>query len=407
MKNLYIILLCLPLIGFGQGWEQIYDEDGEKFGNSVQQTSDGGYIICGGREVGEYTYTYIIKTDEYGEYEWSQTFDEVSYRGLSIDQTLDDGYVICSSVNNSSGFNLTKTDSNGDVEWIQNFSELNGVSVKQTTDGGYIVTGNFSTDVLLLKLNESGQEEWTQVYGGDNTFETGNSVQQTTDGGYVICGDYYDNKPNGCLTGCDVYVIKVDDLGEEEWTQNYGFPGNIDGGSYINQTLNGGYIITGRLGYDIYLLKVNDVGNLDWSQTFGEDVWNSPNLGTYVQQTTDGGYYLTGTLDNMCVVFKTNEYGSPEWYQTFDDHSIGKSGQQTIDGGYIVCGNTDGGIYLIKLDSEGNVETISTIELPTPKSKKELLKKTNILGQENTTIKNQPMIEIYDDGSVEKKYIIE
>ena len=56
---------------------------------------------------------------------------------------------------------------------------------------------------------------------------------------------------------------------------------------------------------------------------------------------------------------------------------------------------------------EGNVETTSTIELPTPTSKRELIKTTNILGQENTTIKNQPLIEIYDDGSTEKKIVLE
>ena len=64
-------------------------------------------------------------------------------------------------------------------------------------------------------------------------------------------------------------------------------------------------------------------------------------------------------------------------------------------------------LYLVKTDSEGNVDNTSTIELPTPTSKRELIKTTNILGQENTTIKNQPLIEIYDDGSVEKKYIID
>ena len=61
-------------------------------------------------------------------------------------------------------------------------------------------------------------------------------------------------------------------------------------------------------------------------------------------------------------------------------------------------------LYIIKTDGNGNV---STIELPTPTSKRELIKTTNILGQENTTIKNQPLIEIYGDGSVEKKYIID
>ena len=50
---------------------------------------------------------------------------------------------------------------------------------------------------------------------------------------------------------------------------------------------------------------------------------------------------------------------------------------------------------------------LTNIELLTPTSKRELIKTINIIGQENTTIKNQPFIEIYDDGSVEKKYVIE
>ena len=87
----------------------------------------------------------------------------------------------------------------------------------------------------------------------------------------------------------------------------------------------------------------------------------------------------------------------------------GFSVKQTNDGGYVITGhygnlnNLD--IWLIKTDGQGNVT--STIELPNPTSKRELVKTTNILGQENTTIKNQPLIEIYDDGSTEKKIVIE
>ena len=94
-------------------------------------------------------------------------------------------------------------------------------------------------------------------------------------------------------------------------------------------------------------------------------------------------------------------------------YDVGYSVQQTIGGGYIITGTTNSfgirniDIYLIKTDSEGNVETTSTIELPNPTSKGELIKTTNILGQENITIKNQPLIEIYDDGSTEKKIVLE
>ena len=128
------------------------------------------------------------------------------------------------------------------------------------------------------------------------------------------------------------------------------------------------------------------------------------------QNGTEEQFYYD---NNDFYIVKTNQNGEEEWSQTYDGSGgddWGYSIEQTNDGGYIICGvseTLDGNdnVYLIKTDGQGNVT--STIELPTPTSKRELVKTTNILGQENTTIKNQPLIEIYDDGSVEKKYIIE
>jgi len=277
MKNLYIILLCLPLIVFGQGWEQTFGGPDPDSGRSVQQTSDGGYIITG-------------LTGSF----WNDTME----------------------------------------------------------------------DVYLIKTNEYGTEQWYYTFGGTGD-EWGHSVQQTTDGGYIITGT----------------------------TDSYG-----DGN------------------YDVYLIKTNEYGTEQWSQTFGGtgDEW-----GHSVQQTTDGGYIITGPTDSYgdgnVYLIKTDGNGIEQWSQTFGGTGVewGHSVQQTTDGGYIICGITDSygdgnyDVYLIKTDYEGNTTFTSTIELPTPTRKRELVKTINIIGQENTTIKNQPLIEIYDDGSVEKKYIIE
>ena len=99
MKRIrFILLLTIPLIGFGQGWEQILGGNGRDIGHSVQQTSDGGYIITGTMDEydnGYYGELFLIKIDENGNEQWSKTFGE-GY-GRSVQQTTDGGYIITGS----------------------------------------------------------------------------------------------------------------------------------------------------------------------------------------------------------------------------------------------------------------------------------------------------------------------
>ena len=139
--------------------------------------------------------------------------------GSSVQKTTDGGYIICGGTNsfgNGSGeVYLIKIDENGDSLWTKTFggADSEGSSVQQTIDGGYIITGgtsygNGSGDVYLIKTDVSGNEQWTKTFGGTE-YDSGNSVQQTTDGGYIICG-YTESFGNG---GEDVYLIKTDQNG--------------------------------------------------------------------------------------------------------------------------------------------------------------------------------------------------
>ena len=389
MKKLLLLLSVLFLISWG--CEGVELEDGLTlftknfggnlwdYGNSVQQTIDGGYIITGEISSSENGSSdiWLIKTDSEGQEEWNQTFDgnDRDY-GKSVKQTVDGGYIIIGSTGSDYYYDvwLIKTDPKGTEEWNQTFDGDNkdyGNSVQQTIDGGYIITGeisssgNGSSDVLLIKTDQQGQEEWIQTFGGSD-YDIGNSIEQTYDGGYIITGSTR-SYGNG---SSDVLLIKTDQQGQEEWIQTFG-GGYIDIGNSIKQTSDNGYIITGYTqsygngSRDVWLIKTNSQGNEEWNQTFGGSYID---IGNSIQQTIDGGYIITGSRGTDYYsdlwLIKTDYQGNEEWNQTFggNDYDFGNSVQQTTDDGYIIIGHTksygNGGydIFLIKTDSDGNTE---------------------------------------------------
>jgi len=376
------------VVGDSHDWFAItFGGDMDDYAYSVEQTVDGGYIFTGQTESLTNNNTadidvWLVKTDSRGKEEWSKTFDDSdSEVGLSMNKTTDGGYIITGR--KSGSVLLIKTDSQGNKEWNKTFGGNGndiGRSVQQTSDGGFIITGftnsfgNGSQDVWLIKTDSQGNEEWNKTFGGGSS-DSGYSVQQTTDGGYIITG-FTQSFGNG---SSDVWLIKTDSNGEEEWNKYFGVVeyGNSEEGMSVQQTTDGGYIITGTAwvidrdkGDDIWLIKTDSEGNEEWNKYFGGSHYEE---GYSVKQTSDGGFIITGFTRSFDVsgwrkdvwLIKTDSQGNKEWDQTFGGNGddIGRSVQQTTDGGYIIVGYTQSfgtnfDVWLIKTDSNGNTSPI-------------------------------------------------
>jgi len=251
--------------GFSDFWLVKTDSNGEVTWNktyggprwdvtySVQQTDDGEYITAGStNSFGSGSEDFwLIKTDQNGIMQWNKTYGGLyDDRAYSVQQTKEGGYVICGySSSFGTGYEdfwLVKTDSNGNMIWNKTYGGENSeyaYFVQQTSDNGYILAGStYSSgtefDMWLVKTDSSGNMQWNKTYGG-SLDEEAYAVRQTSDGGYIITGftdSFSDNR--------DIWLIKTDSSGNVEWSQTYG--GTREDEAYaVQQTSDGGYIIAG------------------------------------------------------------------------------------------------------------------------------------------------------------------
>jgi hypothetical protein len=287
-------------------WAKTYGGTDWDYATSVQQTSDGGYIVAGyTASFGEGGWDiFLIKTDAKGNIQWAKTYGGTSWDiASSVQQTSDGGYIVVGWTLSFGAGNwdifLIKTDAKGNIQWAKTYGgtdDDSAYSVQQTSDGGYIVAGytrsfGEGSDILLIKTDANGNIQWAKTYGGESS-ERASSVQQTSDGGYIVAG-YTNSFGAGEV---DIFLIKTDANGNIQWAKTYG--GARDDRAFsVQQTSDGGYIVAGETESfgagerDIFLIKTDAKGNMQWAKTYGG---TSYDWAFSVQQTYDGGYILAG-----------------------------------------------------------------------------------------------------------------
>lgn len=289
---------------------------------------------------------------------WEKTWgDSANERGLSSAQTSDGGFIVTGEVEEqkqSSGIGpdmlLVRFDGSGGEIWRKRIRiEKNSrcASVRQTADGGFIVAGtttNYFYDdkqVCLVKTDASGQVMWKKSYGAGGD-DSGVCVRQTGDGGYIIAADSI----RADTGDSDIMLIKTGAAGEKQWVKFLG--GRQDEyAASLRQADDGGFVIAGRVfssnnrGFDICLLKTGPGGDLEWQRTFGGNGWE---VAYDVEQTPDRGYvvagqtYSSGARGADAYLVKTDSRGGLEWEKTY--------GGRDLDVGRSVQPASDGGYTL-------------------------------------------------------------
>jgi uncharacterized delta-60 repeat protein len=342
-------------------WSRTFGGDSWEECHSVQQTSDGGYImagVTGSFGAGDFDF-WLVKTNECGDSLWSQTYGGYDWdQSASVQQTSDGGYVVAGFTQSYGepwgDIFLVKTNAIGDQVWSRTYggdAEDGCKSVRQTPDGGYILGGltqSFGAggcDFWLVKTDEEGGSLWNGTFGGSG-HDVCLSMEQTSDDGYILAG-YTESFGAGLR---DFWMVKTNADGDSLWSRTFGGSG-YDVCEAVQQTSDGGYILAGCTesfgvgSYDIWLVKTNANGDSLWSRTFGG---NDYDWCYSVQQTSDGGYILAGYTGSFGAglsdswLVKTDANGDSLWSRTFGgsdvDHCF--SVHQTPDGGYILAGQT-------------------------------------------------------------------
>jgi len=350
-------------------WTRVFGGTNQDYGNSVQTCPDGGYVVCGSTSslgAGGWD-IYLIRTDSLGDTLWTRTYGGPENDcGYDVKVTHDRGFVIGGYTNSfGAGRNdlyIVRVDSLGDTLWTKTFggpSDDEGCAIQETPDLGYLVCGTTYSfgagigDVYLAKVDSLGDSLWAYTYGGTSN-DLGADVTIEPDSCLMICGTTYSFGAGGG----DPYLIKTNSKGDTIWTRTYG--SDSDEWAYdILGSVDGGFVIAGStyfslLGDDMFVFKVDKDGNVQWNfynGSLGDDYAYA------VGEIPNRGYVIGGNFSYELFVIRTDSSGNNQQQWIFGGAGTDCVNDVAVnsDGSYVLVGNTTSfgqgmtDIWLIKM----------------------------------------------------------
>ncbi|MFN7116564.1 MAG: hypothetical protein ACK4TA_07160, partial [Saprospiraceae bacterium] len=352
---------------------------------ALVQTNDGGFLTVGYSESfgsDNDVDVYVVRTDQDGKLLWSQIYDEANIeQAFDVIQVENGDFLIVGSIKNSVGEQenvyLLRINQNGGLVWSKQYGKVatyeQGRSLVKARDGGYVIVGSTNDtpsgedNILLIKVDEQGNQIWSRNYGGDKD-DNGRAITAFRDG-YVFVGSSDNVAPNAFDK--DIIVYRIDAQGNNFWSQPVRISSpERDEANDVIATRDGNIVLAGVTNGegDAYVVKLNSNGGILWKtpvvRPFGQEA-------TAVVEMQNGDLVVTGVNEissqNVDILFaKLNSLGNELIVNNLGESNrtdIGEDVVITTDGGFAIAGYTSlvlsfiDDLYLVRTDPQGNTKT--------------------------------------------------
>jgi hypothetical protein len=336
-------------------------------GYSDSLTQNGSYDAC------------LTRLDKFGNLKWIKHYASVENDyGLYMTRLRDGSFFMVGEVNTGNGNGidalLLKLDTAGNLIWRKSFGGAGAQSLQyvDTIVGGEIIACGYAAsptgdnEVLVVKMDTSGNIVWQKLHGGNQT-DYADGVHQTPDGGYILSA--VTSSFGGGST--DGWLLRLNSLGDTLWTRTSGdqYAGGCQGTFLLT---NGDYLLYGEeeifsgSGFNFWMERFDSIGVSKWKKNFGG---NGTDALFTVREDNQGNIFAAGYSNSFnfgapldLILIKTDSAGNQQWRKTYGGSGVDICYDMIKSqlGGFILTGIfTDpvfqSQFYLLHLDTIGTL----------------------------------------------------